>query len=171
MVELVKQNLKINKARFSKIKKKILDNIDANIIVEHVGSTAIPKMYGKNILDVLVGVNNSDDFETAIKGLENIGFIGSEKSRSDEYMFFASDSAETHDGDIHIHIVLRGTKRIDDFLLLRDYLLSHPEEAKAYSNFKRKLIRDGVIDRKEYKHIKADYVSELIQRAIKNERN
>ena len=89
MVELVRQNLKINKARFSKIRKKILDSIDANIIVEHVGSTAIPKMYGKNILDVLVGVNNSYDFETAIKGLENIGFVGSEKSRSDEYMFFA----------------------------------------------------------------------------------
>ena len=118
----------------------------------------------------MVGVNNSYDFETAIKGLENIGFVGSEKSRSDEYMFFASDSCETHDGDVHVHIVLRGTKRIDDFLLLRDYLLSHPDEAKAYSDFKRKLIRDGVIDRKEYKRIKADYVSELIQRAIKNER-
>ena len=89
----------------------------------------------------------------------------------DEYMFFASDSAETHNGDVHVHIVLRGTKRIDEFLLLRDYLLSHPDEAKAYSDYKRKLIKDGVIDRKEYKRIKADYVSELIERAIQNGRN
>ena len=169
MVELVRQNLKINRARFAKAKRKILDSIDADIIVEHVGSTAIPKMYGKNIVDVLVGVNNRDDFNIAIKGLEKIGFIGSEKSRSDEYMFFAPYLGETHDGDVHVHIVLKNTKRIDDFLLLRDYLLSHPKEAKDYSDFKKNLIKSGVTDRKEYKRIKALYVSDLIQKAIKNE--
>lgn len=168
MVELIRQNLKINRSRFVKVKKAILDSIDADIIVEHVGSTAIPKMYGKNILDVLVGVNNCNDFNNAIKGLEKIGFIGSEKSRSDEYMFFASDSGETHDGDVHVHLVLKETKRIDDFLLLKDYLLSHPKEAKAYSDFKKELIKNGTTDRKEYKRIKADYVSNLIQKAIKH---
>ena len=169
MVELVRQNLKVNKSRFSKIRKQILGNIDANIMVEHVGSTVIPRMYGKNILDVLVGVDSKDDFEIAIKGLEKIGFIGSEESRNNEYMFLASSLDETHDGDIHVHIVLKGTKRIDDFLLLRDYLLSNPKEARQYSNFKRELVKNGVVDRKEYKHIKSEYVSNLIQRAIKKD--
>lgn len=167
MVQLVKQNLKENKEKYKKVKKNILDNIKINMQIEHVGSTAIPNMYGKNILDILIGVDNVNDFKTVKEKLEQIGFIASEKSKNDIYTFLASTKEETKAGDTHIHLVIKDTQRFNDFLILRDYLLNNPEEATAYSNFKKELIKNSITDREEYKRIKSEFVSNLIQKARK----
>lgn len=168
MVELVKQNLKVNKQRFKKAKKILLKNIDMDIEIEHVGSTAIPNMYGKNILDILIGVNNQTEFEKVKQSLIKINFVPSEKSKTENYQFFSSTEKETHDGDIHIHLVIKNTERYDEFIVLRDYLLNNKKEAKDYSNLKKELIKSGITDRKEYKNKKAIYVSSLIERAKKS---
>ena len=168
MVELVKQNLKVNKQRFKKAKKILLKNIDMDIEIEHVGSTAIPNMYGKNILDILIGVNNQTEFEKVKQSLIKINFVPSEKSKTENYQFFSSTEKETHDGDIHIHLVIKNTERYDEFIVLRDYLLNNKKEAKDYSNLKKELFKSGITDRKEYKNKKAIYVSSLIERAKKS---
>lgn len=168
MVELVKQNLKVNKQRFKKAKKILLKNIDMDIEIEHVGSTAIPNMYGKNILDILIGVNNQTELEKVKQSLIKINFVPSEKSKTENYQFFSSTEKETHDGDIHIHLVIKNTERYDEFIVLRDYLLNNKKEAKDYSNLKKELIKSGITDRKEYKNKKAIYVSSLIERAKKS---
>ena len=168
MVELVKQNLKVNKQRFKKAKKILQKNLDMDIEIEHVGSTAIPNMYGKNILDILIGVNNQTEFEKVKQSLIKINFVPSEKSKTENYQFFSSTEKETHDGDIHIHLVIKNTERYDEFIVLRDYLLNNKKEAKDYSNLKKELIKSGITDRKEYKNKKAIYVSSLIERAKKS---
>ncbi len=168
MVELVKQNFKVNKQRFKKTKNLLLKNIDIDVEIEHVGSTAIPNMYGKNILDILIGVNNQTEFEEVKQSLIKINFVPSEKSKTENYQFFSSTEKETHDGDIHIHLVIKNTERYDEFIVLRDYLLNNKKEAKDYSNLKKDLIKSGITDRKEYKNKKAIYVSSLIERAKKS---
>lgn len=168
MVELVKQNFKVNKQRFKKTKILLLKNIAIDVEIEHVGSTAIPNMYGKNILDILIGVNNQTEFEEVKQSLIKINFVPSEKSKTENYQFFSSTEKETHDGDIHIHLVIKNTERYDEFIVLRDYLLINKKEAKDYSNLKKELIKNGITDRKEYKNKKAIYVSSLIERAKKS---
>ena len=68
-------------------------------------------------------------------------------------------------GDIHIHLVILGTERYSEFLILRDYLLQNEEEAVNYSNLKKDIIDKGITDRREYKAIKSPYVTELLVRA------
>lgn len=68
-------------------------------------------------------------------------------------------------GDIHIHIAVADTARHDDFLLLRDYLRAHPEEAKAYAAAKYAIVRDTNGDRGQYKLRKSKCVAELLGRA------
>ena len=62
---------------------------------------------------------------------------------------------------------MKETSRYDDFVVLRDYLLKFPDEAKRYSEFKQELIKNNVVDRKEYRAQKSVYVSNLIERAKK----
>lgn len=168
MVDLVRQNLRENKKIYRRLEKQLRKDLTSNIQIEHVGSTAIPNMYGKNIIDMLIGAEDSEEFEKIKKVLEKNNFVGSEKSRNDIYQFFASTADETGSGDVHIHLVIKNTQRFSDFLVLKNYLLNNKEEAKAYSNLKKKLINNGIFDRGEYKKQKSEYVSALLDRARKS---
>ena len=167
MVELVRQNLKENKKIYNSVVKVLRKVIDKNVPIDHVGSTVIPNMYGKNIIDVLIGAKNLKEIEDLTNIISSLGFYGSKKNRDDVYRFFASTEKETKSGNIHIHLVLLETDRYKDFIILKDYLLNNKKEAKEYSKLKRHLLRNGYEDRKEYKRIKSEYVSNLIIRAKK----
>ena len=165
MVELVVQNYDKNKELFYKQEKLLKDCLGDNVKINHVGSTAIPDMVGKNIIDILVSADGQKHFFIFREKLIEIGFFPSEKSKTDIYQFFASTEKETTDGDVHVHLVVENTNRHDEFLILRDYLLKNPKEAKAYSQHKKELLSLGVKDRKLYRQEKSKYVSALIERA------
>ena len=163
MVELEKQDFIKNKELYKSIENKLRKDIDINIPIDHVGSTAIPNMYGKNIIDILIGVKDNNEFNKIKEILEKNGFFAS--TRKDIYQFFASTKEETKSGDIHIHLVIKDTDRYKEFLILKKYLLKNKEEVKNYSDFKLKILKDGINNREEYKRIKSKYVSDLIKRA------
>lgn len=168
MVELEFQNYEENVKTFNKIKDNLLKSISRPIIVDHVGSTAIKNMFGKNIIDILVGVQNHEDFEIVYKELTNLEFYPSKNFESNIYHFFASTDAETKSGDIHIHLAIIGTDRYQDFLTLKYYLINNPDEAKAYSDHKLELIKKGTTERSNYRKEKSKYVSNLILKARQN---
>lgn len=165
MVELIRQNYKNNRKIYDKVKKQLQEDLDSNVPIDHVGSTAILNMYGKNIIDILIGANDKDEFEYIKSVIEKNGFVASTKSFNDIYQFFSSTSEESGSGDVHIHLVIKNTERYLEFLILKHYLQNNRIEAKKYSDFKRKLVSSGVKDRKEYKKEKSEYVSELLNRA------
>ena len=168
MVELKKQNYSSNKKLYEKVLKILREKLDIKIPIEQVGSTAIKNMYGKNIIDILIGAENNDEFEKIREKLEEVGFIPSKKSSDNIYQFFASTEKETKDGDVHIHLVIKETERYKEFIILKNYLIKNKDEAKSYSDFKKKLINSGITDRKEYKRTKSEYVSALLERAKKD---
>lgn len=168
MVELKKQNYNKNKTLYNKIEKQLRQNLDKSIPINQVGSTVIPNMYGKNIIDILIGATDEKQFNNIKSVLESMNYVGSKKSKDLIYQFFASTEEETGDGDVHIHLVIKDTERYSEFLILKEYLLNNELEAKKYSDFKRKIIKSGIEDRKEYKKIKSEYVSELLERAKKD---
>ena len=165
MVILEKQNYNENQKKFKEIKQKLEDRINKNIEISHVGSTSIPSIkYGKNIIDILIGTKDKKEFAEIAKILESINYIPSDKSKTEEYQFFASTNEETKSGDIHIHLALKDTNRYKEFILLKEYFLENEKEAIAYSNFKQKLIAEKINDRKEYKRLKSEYVIKMIEK-------
>ena len=165
MVILEKQNYNENQKKFKEIKQKLEDRINKNIEITHVGSTSIPSIkYGKNIIDILIGAKDQKEFAEIAKILESINYISSDKSKTEEYQFFASTNKETKNGNIHIHLALKDTNRYKEFILLKEYLLENEKEAIAYSNFKQKLIEEKINDRKEYKRLKSEYVTKMIEK-------
>ena len=167
MVELIKQDFDKNKKIYQNIERELRTKIPINVPITHVGSTAIPNMYGKNIIDILIGAKNKKQFDEIAKELIDCGFIPSNNSQSDVYQFLASKKEETGSGDIHIHLVMENTNRYLDFIILKKYLLANKEEALAYSNYKKQIISRGITERKEYKSIKSEYVTKLLERARK----
>ncbi len=166
MVELIKQNFNENFKRYLKSKITLTNLLGTNIFIEHVGSTSIPDMFGKNIIDILIGVNNDNDFEKFTKILLNNGFFVG-KNSTEIYKFFASKKEETTSGDIHIHLVIKNTERFNDFLILKNYLLNNKNVRNDYCNFK-KYILTKTTDRTEYRKIKSEYVANLLNRAKQN---
>lgn len=164
MVELYKQNYNENKKLYNKIAKQLKEKIPNDIPINHVGSTSIPYMYGKDIIDILIGIPNEKDMDKYSKIIKNLGYYPGSHSKG-IYRFFASTEEETKKGDIHLHLVYINTKRYNDFLILKNYLLTNKNERKYYSNFKKNLISKGIINREEYKKIKSEYVEKLIERA------
>lgn len=168
MVKLEKQNYNENHNKFKEIKQKLEDKINKEIEITHVGSTSIPTIkYGKNIIDILIGGKDKKEFVEIAKILESINYIPSDKSKTEEYQFFASTNEETKSGDIHIHLALKDTNRYKEFILLKEYLLKNKKEAIAYSNFKQKLISTQTNNRAEYKKIKSEYVTKMIEKINK----
>lgn len=169
MVELKVQDFDKNKKFYLNVHDVLSQKFnDETVPINHVGSTAIPNMVGKNIIDVLVGAKNQAEFKKLYDIIADLGFFASQNSKNEIYQFFASKQGETGEGDVHIHLVITDTERYDEFLILRDYLLSHPQEAEAYSNLKKTLIEQGITDRKQYRATKSEYVSALIERAKQN---
>ena len=169
MVELINQNFEENKKLYHSIERKLRAKLGDSVRIDHVGSTAIPGIMGKGIIDILVGVENSVEFESIRDILVGMGYYPSERSRTDIYQFFASTTEETGVGDTHIHLVIRDTDRYDEFLILRDYLLDNPSEAIAYSNHKKEILSRN-LSRAEYRETKSRYVSALIERAKQKKR-
>lgn len=166
MVELVKQNFKENKKYYERIEKNLRKEVSNEVPIEHVGSTAIPNVeFGKNIIDILVGAKDNEQFEQLKNILSDMGYAPSMKSKDDIYQFFSSTLEETKSGDVHIHLVIINTDRYSNFLALREYLLTHDDEAKKYSDFKVEILDLGNKDRREYKRVKSEYVTNLLNRA------
>ena len=165
MVELIEQDFEKNKKIYNKVENDLKISLGETVKIDHVGSTAIPDIVGKNIIDVLVCANDSAEFEKFKDIICSEGYFASKNSASEIYQFFASRESETGDGDVHIHLVLKGTERYEEFLILKEYLLKNKKEAEDYSSFKKELILNGVTDRKIYREKKSRYVDNLIKRA------
>lgn len=165
MVELHRQNYNENKKIYNRIEIILKEKLGDNTPINHVGSTAIKNMWGKNIIDVLVGASSENEMEEFSKIITDLGFFLGNHSTGMIYRFFANTKEETKSGDIHIHLAYINSDRYRDFLLLKNYLVQNSKEAKDYSDFKRNLINNGNILRENYKKIKSKYVTDLIKRA------
>lgn len=165
MVQIVRQNYRENARLFQRIKRQLQETLGGKVAIEHVGSTAIKGMLGKNIVDVLVGVPENTEIENTAKKIDQMGYFRGETHSVGDYIFFASRAAETGSGDVHIHLVAKASERFKDFLTLKHYLAENPSAAKEYSNRKQKIADEADHDRKQYKVVKAKYVDELMNKA------
>lgn len=162
---IVRQNFKKNKKLFNDIKKRLRTKLSEDIPINHVGSTAIPRMSGKNIIDILIGVEKQSLFSEITKEIIDLGYFQSKSSKTKEYQFFASRKEETQSGDIHIYLALLETERYNDFITLKNYLLKQPKEAQVYLKHKKEANKFSNKNRDEYKKIKSKFVDKLIKKA------
>ena len=153
-------------AVFKRVKNKLALVLAGGSQIHHVGSTAVLGLDGKNILDILISAKDNKHMNELRDKLVAIGYFSSlNPSPRKDYIFLASRREETGEGDIHIHLAVADTKTLDNFLIIRDYLRSHNDEADQYSSVKYQYVKQANYDRSAYKKLKAAYVDKLLQRA------
>jgi len=126
------------------------------VCVEHVGSTAIPGMAAKPIIDVQPGLRAFEDGFACIQPLERLGYLSRGEWGMPGRHYFVRDHA---DGlREHVHMLAMNSERWHEMPLFRDYLIAHPEEARAYETLKRDLAEQFKLDRDQYTNAKAAFV-------------
>lgn len=162
MLHLARQNYQQNNALFQQIKKKLRLFLPDTIMIEHVGSTALPQMSGKNIIDILIGVPTLKEMEPIAQQIEKRNFFRGKKHAAGAYIFFTSQQNETTNGDIHLHLTLQNSERFQDFILFKTYLLKHPEVALEYKKLKYHLQKKTNKNRMLYKELKSAWIEKLL---------
>ncbi|QQS22295.1 GrpB family protein [Candidatus Saccharibacteria bacterium] len=132
--------------------------------IEHIGSTAIPGMMAKPIIDMMVGVESLDVVSQAmVAKLENMGYrsMPDRVTQDEIFMPKGPDSRRTH----YLHIVPRSNRRWHNTVLFRNYLRAHPAAREEYADLKRKLAIQYPDDRASYTDAKTGFVADILRRA------
>ena len=135
----------------------------AILAIEHIGSTAIPEMPAKPLLDMMAAVADHMTIETLKNPLAKLGYEDCGPAGVPERTLFAKGPPErrTH----HLSLVPRGADYWRDQILFRDYLRAHSETAAAYAELKQDLLQRFRNTRPDYTDGKSDFVGEVLARA------
>lgn len=133
--------------------------------VEHIGSTSIPGMSAKPIIDMLALVSDWKSFSSGIADLASIGWVHApEPGDWDQRKWsicFPSVEHRTH----HLHVVEHESPHWPDWLLLRNYLRTHETATERYADVKRRLAASDNTNRLSYRAGKAPLIGELMEEA------
>ena len=152
---------------FAKERDRILEAVGQWVEeVEHVGSTAIPGLDAKPVVDLMAGLKSMADASSCVEPLTNLGYSHWAEGAQPHHHLFVKFvdpemSARTH----NLHLVEAGGQYWEERLLFRDYLRKHPEAAKEYAQLKHRLASRHREDREAYTEAKADFVCKVVRRA------
>jgi len=139
---------------------------DEVVQIEHIGSTSMPGIVSKPIIDMVVAVKDLRKIGEIEKILTEKGYIykGPISAIDDRYQFLIGNSVKR---DFHIYFTALNSDVWYDFVLYRDYMLSHPEELREYEELKIKLAKLYPNDRRNYLKHKQVYINEIHKKARK----
>ena len=129
--------------------------------VEHTGSTAVPGLAAKPIIDIVLVVADSSDEASYVPPLEAAGYV----LRIREPDWYEHRVVKAPDMSVNLHIFSEGCPEIDRMLLFRDCLRANPEERELYERAKRELARKEWKYVQNYADAKTAVVEEIIARA------
>jgi GrpB-like predicted nucleotidyltransferase (UPF0157 family) len=139
-----------------------------DVVIEHIGSTAVPGLSAKPIIDVMAGVRGWDGFDVMVERLAAVGYRYTPEAEEDDpsRRVFRKGPPDlrlmrTH----HLHVTERGCFYWRRMVTFRDRLREHPEEAAAYVDLKRDLATRFESEPRRYTAAKHGFVTEIERRA------
>jgi GrpB-like predicted nucleotidyltransferase (UPF0157 family) len=130
--------------------------------IHHVGSTAVPGLEAKPVIDIVVGVRDLDESRACFEPLARLDYMYAPYLPEEMHWFCKPHpSRRTH----HLHLVPVGSRRYADELAFRDRLRGDPEIAAEYLTLNRDLVRRFANDREAYTEAKSDFVNRVLSRA------
>lgn len=135
--------------------------------IEHVGSTSVPGMVAKPIIDFDIIIRMSD-FEEIQSRLEVIGYVHQGDLGIPEREAFGLTDLELKERlpPHHLYVCDLNSKELHRHIVFRDYLRDHPEDAMKYSEIKGNLVKEHSGDRELYIQGKDPLVREILERAL-----
>lgn len=152
---------------FQSLRERVLASLgELAYAVEHVGSTAVPGLAAKPIVDIDVVVASSADIPEAIERLATLGYVHQgDFGICGREAFAPPSDVPAH----HLYLCGRTSAELHRHLLFRDYLRTHPEDAAAYASVKRSAAEMCGGDRSAYTEAKSAFIVSLLRRAARME--
>jgi D-beta-D-heptose 7-phosphate kinase/D-beta-D-heptose 1-phosphate adenosyltransferase len=151
---------------FEEEKRRILEAVGEHIeAVEHVGSTSVPGLAAKPIIDIMVGIRDLADAPLCVTPLHRLGYVYVPRYEilMPERRYFRRGGRGT--GTHHLHMVERRSEFWESHILFRNYLRAHRDAALAYERLKRELAAAHGSDRAAYTEAKTDFINDAVSRA------
>ena len=135
-------------------------------LIEHVGSTAVPGLGAKPIIDIMVGVPVLVAIEDRISALEATGYdyVQEYEKQLPDRRYFRKPRIGPR--AFHVHCVARGSGFWIRHLVFRDHLRAHPESAAAYDHLKRALATR--VSKQEYTEAKSPFIEGVLVSALRD---
>jgi len=137
---------------------------DHVVQIEHVGSTAVPGLDAKPILDIVVAVRDMSDAARFEEALAPLGYLHKTENDRPGRLYFVKrlpDDSSTH----HLNITELDTECWFTHVAFRDYLRSHPQAREEYGDLKRALAHRHHHDRAAYQEGKASFIQRVLSAA------
>ena len=131
--------------------------------IEHIGSTAIPGLAAKPVIDIMAAVETLAGSRPAIAAATVLGYCYAPYQADLEHWFCKPSPAfRTH----HLHLIPAGTPQWFRPIAFRDYLRAYSEIAAEYEALKRRLAQDHRLNREAYTQAKAPFVNRITDMAV-----
>lgn len=131
-----------------------------DIEIEHIGSTSVPRLAAKPIIDIVVTVDDITAEEDYLDALLAAGYELRVREPGHRLV-------RTPARDVHVHLFERGDPAVDEYLLFRDHLRSDADDRTLYESTKRALLSKRWDDMNDYAEAKTDVISAIKGRARK----
>ena len=134
--------------------------------IDHIGSTAIPGMPAKPIIDILISVPSVDEAKRTFPDiLDRIGYDYWSDNPKKDRLFFVRGMPPRGDGRTHHVHVHEKENVVKDHLIFRNYLREAPDEASKYAELKQMLAKKYAQDREAYTEAKSDFIKAILGKA------
>lgn len=131
---------------------------DVALSVEHIGSTAVPGLAAKPIIDILVTVDDVANENSYVSKLESVGLVLRVRE-------FCHRMMRTPEKDVHIHVFSADSPAVPDYLDIRDWLRVDEKDRVLYATTKKSLAQQEWTDMNYYAEAKTDVIAEILARA------
>lgn len=130
--------------------------------IEHFGSTAVPGLPAKPIIDILVGLQDLQLFYAHAPALAQLGYVNFGSAGVSERLYVRKRNGEY---SVNLAVTTYGNTLWQDNLIIRDYLRAHPDTARLYAQTKADIIAQGHNKLLKYSDLKADFIKNLLEQA------
>jgi GrpB-like predicted nucleotidyltransferase (UPF0157 family) len=131
-----------------------------NFEIHHIGSSAIPKMPGKGVIDILILVDNQKNKTELMKKLSLLGYKQSKTLERGRSFFWRFSRVQEYG----IHIMLKSNPKARHQILFKDFIINNPKEFKRYLKLKKENFIKSNADWTKYKNLKNDYFKDILER-------
>ena len=148
---------------YLKLEGQIRDALGSKaLMIEHVGSTSVPGLSAKPVIDVVLAVSHSADESSYVPSLERLGYV----LRIREPDWFEHRLLKTSIFEGNIHVFSQACEEIGRMLTFRDWLRANNEDMKLYERTKQELAARRWKYVQNYADAKSDVVREILERAL-----
>ena len=126
--------------------------------IQHIGSTSVPGLAAKPIIDILIGIASYPWSPEAVDAVLALGYEHKGEYGIPRRHYFRKGVPRTH----HIHVLEIDSPQYTGHILFRDYVRTHPETAQRYERLKRDLGRTVEGDRRAYEKGKSAFIQNVI---------